>query len=92
VASAYGWVTILLYCLWLNEHTYYFLTVSTQEVGLFTPIIKKEQPFVGLMVIGLRLKICTNGFILIGHMHVRYHFVLEIFLLSIFSIMMYIRE
>jgi hypothetical protein len=20
VASAYGWVTILLYCLWLNEH------------------------------------------------------------------------
>jgi hypothetical protein len=24
VASAYGWVTILLYCLWLNEHTYYF--------------------------------------------------------------------
>jgi hypothetical protein len=23
VASAYGWVTILLYCLWLNEHTYF---------------------------------------------------------------------
>jgi hypothetical protein len=22
VASAYGWVTKLLYCLWLNEHTY----------------------------------------------------------------------
>jgi hypothetical protein len=26
VASIYGWVTILLYCLWLNEHIYYFLT------------------------------------------------------------------
>jgi hypothetical protein len=26
VASAYGWVTILLYCLWLNEHIHYFLT------------------------------------------------------------------
>jgi hypothetical protein len=25
VASAYGWVTILLYCLWLNENIYYFL-------------------------------------------------------------------
>jgi hypothetical protein len=23
VASAYGWVTILLYCLWLNENTYF---------------------------------------------------------------------
>jgi hypothetical protein len=21
--SAYGWVTILLYCLWLNEHTHF---------------------------------------------------------------------
>ena len=28
VASAYGWVTILLYCLWLNEHIHYFLTCS----------------------------------------------------------------
>jgi hypothetical protein len=26
VASAYGWVTILLYCPWLNEHIHYFLT------------------------------------------------------------------
>jgi hypothetical protein len=26
VTSAYGWVTILLYCLWLNEHIHYFLT------------------------------------------------------------------
>jgi hypothetical protein len=26
VASAYGWVTILLYYLWLNEHIHYFLT------------------------------------------------------------------
>jgi hypothetical protein len=26
VASAYGWVTILLYCLWLNEHIHYILT------------------------------------------------------------------
>jgi hypothetical protein len=26
VALAYGWVTILLYCLWLNEHIHYFLT------------------------------------------------------------------
>ena len=26
VASIYGWVTILLYCLWLNEHIHYFLT------------------------------------------------------------------
>jgi hypothetical protein len=26
VASAYGWVTISLYCLWLNEHIHYFLT------------------------------------------------------------------
>jgi hypothetical protein len=25
VASAYGWVKIFLYCLWLNEHIYYFL-------------------------------------------------------------------
>jgi hypothetical protein len=25
VASAYGWVTILLYCLWLNDHIHYFL-------------------------------------------------------------------
>jgi hypothetical protein len=25
VASVYGWVTILLYCLWLNEHIHYFL-------------------------------------------------------------------
>ena len=24
VASAYGWVTIFLYLIWLNEHTYYF--------------------------------------------------------------------
>jgi hypothetical protein len=24
VASTYVWVTILLYCLWLNENTYYF--------------------------------------------------------------------
>ena len=29
VASSYGWVTILLYCLWLNEHTYYFLTINS---------------------------------------------------------------
>jgi hypothetical protein len=26
VASAYGWVKILLYCLWLNKHIHYFLT------------------------------------------------------------------
>jgi hypothetical protein len=26
VASAYGWVTILLYYLWLNKHIHYFLT------------------------------------------------------------------
>jgi hypothetical protein len=26
VDSAYGWVTILLYCLWLNEHIHYILT------------------------------------------------------------------
>jgi hypothetical protein len=26
VASSYVWVAILLYCLWLNEHIYYFLT------------------------------------------------------------------
>jgi hypothetical protein len=38
VASAYGWVTILLYCLWLNKHIHYFLTkkscvaLSTAEV------------------------------------------------------------
>jgi hypothetical protein len=29
VASTYGWVTILLYCLWLNEHIHYFLTIVT---------------------------------------------------------------
>jgi hypothetical protein len=23
VASAYGWVTVLLYCLWLNKHIQY---------------------------------------------------------------------
>jgi hypothetical protein len=28
VASAYGWVTILLYCLWLKKHIHYFLTIS----------------------------------------------------------------
>jgi hypothetical protein len=27
VALAYGWVTILLYCLWLNEHTYFSNTI-----------------------------------------------------------------
>jgi hypothetical protein len=26
VASAYGWVTIFLYCLWLNKHIHYILT------------------------------------------------------------------
>ena len=29
MASAYGWVTILLYCLWFNEHIHYILTVGT---------------------------------------------------------------
>jgi hypothetical protein len=33
VALAYGWVTILLYCLWLNEHIHYFLTITC---GLLT--------------------------------------------------------
>jgi hypothetical protein len=38
VASAYGWVTILLYCLWLNEHIHYFLTPqyhNFQFLGIF---------------------------------------------------------
>jgi hypothetical protein len=34
VASAYGWVTILLYCLWLNDHIHYILTEM---------VIKKEK-------------------------------------------------
>jgi hypothetical protein len=29
VASAYGWVTIMLYCLWENEHISLFLTPRT---------------------------------------------------------------
>jgi hypothetical protein len=31
VASAYGWVKILLYCLWLNEHIHYFLTHQSKS-------------------------------------------------------------
>jgi hypothetical protein len=34
VASTYGWVTILLYCLWLNEHIHYILTKGTLDYGL----------------------------------------------------------
>jgi hypothetical protein len=35
VTSDYGWVTILLYYLWLNEHIYYFLTLCrTYHVGV----------------------------------------------------------
>jgi hypothetical protein len=30
---AYGWVTILLYCLWKNEHIPLFLTISTSGVS-----------------------------------------------------------
>jgi hypothetical protein len=29
---AYGWVTILLYCLWKNEHISLFLTKTRQEI------------------------------------------------------------
>ena len=29
VASTYGWVTILLYCLWLNEQIHYILTIPS---------------------------------------------------------------
>ena len=36
VASSYGWVTILLYCLWLNEHIRYFLTESMMIRAEFT--------------------------------------------------------
>ena len=36
VALAYGWVTILLYCLWLNKHTYYFLTGYGTTLSLYS--------------------------------------------------------
>jgi len=35
VASAYGWVTILLYCLWWNEHTYFSKKHSPQRETLW---------------------------------------------------------
>ena len=38
VASAYGWVTILLYCLWLNKHIHYFITVSLCALQLVVDI------------------------------------------------------
>jgi hypothetical protein len=44
VASAYGWVTILLYCLWLNGHIHYFLTI-----GWFC--VAWDMKFVGDMVV-----------------------------------------
>jgi hypothetical protein len=43
VASAYGWVTILLYCLWLNKHIHYFLTYGDLEEEIY---MKQLEVFV----------------------------------------------
>ena len=38
MASAYGWVTILLYCLWLNEHIYYLKHIHPAGLLQHLPI------------------------------------------------------
>jgi hypothetical protein len=45
VASAYGWVTILLYCLWLNEHIHYILTTPFEALYDSKPTINNLRIF-----------------------------------------------
>jgi hypothetical protein len=44
VLCAYGWVTILLYCLWKNEHISLFLT----EPCIVHSVSSEALPFMGI--------------------------------------------
>jgi hypothetical protein len=61
VASAYGWVTILLYCLWLNEHIHYFLTVYGPTLSSNSLTIGRKIGRICLVAIAVPANFCCSN-------------------------------